>query len=178
MQPKVRQDFIFQSNCSLVPCTFSAWGVLGHQCYLHHHHYLCQLATSSQFWSFPSSSRNGVSQLSSSISTHTGRSLSPVKNSSAVQPPSPVFNPTLCVHQPGSYGLSSKVCAIMWERCMLHSLETESGSKTSCIYSTILRVRFPGCPLFRGNFVLKSAVGSPDLVRCPESRSVRYSEVV
>jgi len=34
------------------------------------------------------------------------------------------------------------------------------------------------CPLFRGNFVLKSAVGSPDLVRCPESRSVRFSEVV
>ena len=47
-----------------------------------------------------------------------------------------------------------------------------------CMYGTILRVWFPGCPLFRGNFVLKSAVGSLDLVRCPESRSVRFSEVV
>ena len=47
-----------------------------------------------------------------------------------------------------------------------------------CMYGTILRVWFPGCPLFRGNFVLKSVVGSLDLVRCPESRSVRFSEVV
>jgi len=45
-------------------------------------------------------------------------------------------------------------------------------------YGTILRVQFPGCLLFRGNFVLKSAFGSLDLVRCPESRSVRFSEVV
>ena len=42
----------------------------------------------------------------------------------------------------------------------------------------ILGVWFPRCPLFRGNFVLKSAVGSVALVRCPESRSVRFSEVV
>ena len=34
------------------------------------------------------------------------------------------------------------------------------------------------CPLFRGNFVLKSAVGSTNLVRCPESRSAHFSEVV
>ena len=34
-----------------------------------------------------------------------------------------------------------------------------------------------GCPLFRGSFALKSHVGSLDLVRCPESRSVRFSEV-
>ena len=40
--------------------------------------------------------------------------------------------------------------------------------------STILRVWFPGCSLFRGNFAL---VGSLNLVLCPESRSVR-SEVV
>jgi len=30
----------------------------------------------------------------------------------------------------------------------------------------------------RGNFVLKSAVGSLDLVHCPEPRSIRFSEVV
>ena len=35
----------------------------------------------------------------------------------------------------------------------------------------------PGCLLFRDNFVLKSPVGSSNLVRCPESRSVRLSEV-
>ena len=45
-------------------------------------------------------------------------------------------------------------------------------------YCAILGVWFPGCPLFRGNFVLESAVGSVALVRCPESRSVRFSEVV
>ena len=45
-------------------------------------------------------------------------------------------------------------------------------------YCEILGVWFPGCPLFRGNFVLKSAVGSVALVSCPESRSVRFSEVV
>ena len=33
-----------------------------------------------------------------------------------------------------------------------------------------------GCPLFRGKIVLKSSVGSRDFVRCPESRSVRFSE--
>ena len=45
---------------------------------------------------------------------------------------------------------------------------------------TILRVWFPGCSLFRirGNFVLKSHVGSLNDVRCPESRSVRFSEVL
>ena len=42
-------------------------------------------------------------------------------------------------------------------------------------YCAILEVWFPGCPLFRGNFVLKSAVGSVALVRCPESRSVRMA---
>ena len=35
-----------------------------------------------------------------------------------------------------------------------------------------------GCPLFRGKIVLKSSVGSRDFVRCPESRSVRFSEAV
>ena len=45
-------------------------------------------------------------------------------------------------------------------------------------YCAILGVWFPGCPLFRGNFVLKSVVGSVALVRCPESRSVRFWEVV
>ena len=34
-----------------------------------------------------------------------------------------------------------------------------------------------GCLLFRGSFALKSHVGSLDLVRCPESRSVHFSEV-
>ena len=34
------------------------------------------------------------------------------------------------------------------------------------------------CPLFRGNFVLKSTVVSTDFVRCLESRSVRFLEVV
>ena len=41
----------------------------------------------------------------------------------------------------------------------------------------ILWVWFPVCPLFGGNFVLKSHVGSSSFVRCPESRSVRFSEV-
>ena len=45
-------------------------------------------------------------------------------------------------------------------------------------YCAILGAWFPGCPLFRGNFVLKSAVGSVALVRCLESRSVHFSEVV
>ena len=44
------------------------------------------------------------------------------------------------------------------------------------MYGTILRVWFPGCPLLRGNFVLKCAIGSLDLVCCPESRSVHFSE--
>ena len=44
--------------------------------------------------------------------------------------------------------------------------------------ATILQVWFSGCPLFRGNFVLKNHVGSSNLVRCPESRSVRLSEVI
>ena len=30
----------------------------------------------------------------------------------------------------------------------------------------------------RGNFVLKSAAGSLDLVHCPQLRSIRFSEVV
>ena len=34
------------------------------------------------------------------------------------------------------------------------------------------------CPLFKGNFVLKSAVRSRDCVRRPESRNVCFSEVV
>ena len=42
---------------------------------------------------------------------------------------------------------------------------------------SILWVWFPVCPLFGGNFVLKSHVGSSSFVRCPESRSVRFSEV-
>ena len=41
----------------------------------------------------------------------------------------------------------------------------------------ILWVWFPVCPLFGGNFVLKSHVGSLSFVCCPESRSVRFSEV-
>ena len=39
------------------------------------------------------------------------------------------------------------------------------------MYVTILRVWFPGCLLLRGNFVLKSAIGSLDLVCCPESKA-------
>ena len=49
-------------------------------------------------------------------------------------------------------------------------------------YCAILGVWFPGCLLFRSNFVLKSAVGSVALVRCPESfrnkECVRCREVV
>ena len=41
----------------------------------------------------------------------------------------------------------------------------------------MLWVWFPVCPLFGGNFVLKSHVGILSFVRCPESRSVRFSEV-
>ena len=47
-----------------------------------------------------------------------------------------------------------------------------------CRCATILYVWFPGCPLLRGMFVLKSHVGRSNLVRCPESRSVRPSEVI
>ena len=40
----------------------------------------------------------------------------------------------------------------------------------------VARAWFPAqCP--RGDFVLKSHVGSSNLVRCPELRSVRFSEV-
>ena len=46
-----------------------------------------------------------------------------------------------------------------------------------CGCATNLQVWFPGCPLFSGNFVSKSPVGSSNLVRCPESRSIRLSEV-
>ena len=42
-------------------------------------------------------------------------------------------------------------------------------------YCAILGVWFPGCPLFRGNFVLESAVGSVALVRCPEYREASVS---
>ena len=52
--------------------------------------------------------------------------------------------------------------------------EENLGGGTCPWYDTILRVWFPGCPLFRGNFVLKSAVGSLDLVRCPESRGIHF----
>ena len=41
-----------------------------------------------------------------------------------------------------------------------------------CGHGTILRVWFPGCPLLSGNFELKSAAGSLDLVRCLESMSI------
>ena len=34
------------------------------------------------------------------------------------------------------------------------------------------------CPLLRGKFVLTSHIGILNLVRCPETRSVRFSEVV
>ena len=40
-----------------------------------------------------------------------------------------------------------------------------------------LWVWFLACPLFGGNFILTSHVGSSSFVRCPESRSVRFSEV-
>ena len=34
------------------------------------------------------------------------------------------------------------------------------------------------CPLFRSEFILESHVGSWTFVRCPETRSVHFSEVV
>ena len=44
-------------------------------------------------------------------------------------------------------------------------------------YPNHLWAWFPACPLFGGNFVSKSHVGSSSFVRCPESRSIRFSEV-
>ena len=52
------------------------------------------------------------------------------------------------------------------------------GPSILWVWHIILWEWFPVCPLFGGNFVLKSHVGSSSFVRCPESRSVRFSEVV
>ena len=40
-------------------------------------------------------------------------------------------------------------------------------------YCAILGVWFPGCPLFRGNFVLESAVGSVTYIRIYVRTTVR-----
>ena len=54
--------------------------------------------------------------------------------------------------------------ALTWHACAFGPRKCNYGGVVS------------GCPLFRGKIVLKSSVGSRDFVRCPESRSVRFSE--
>ena len=130
------------------PCNFSAWVVLLSQQCHLHHCSLYRLLLHNSDYS--------------SLNART-RSLVPRPS------PAPVFDRLLAQY------------------CILQAIKNRSRGRPGtrlhtrvgmCMYGTILRVWFPGCPLFKGNFVLKSAVGSLDLVRCPESRSVRFSEVV
>ena len=66
------------------------------------------------------------------------------------------------------------------------SLYTQEFTDVALVHSAVLRKRnfailgewLPaGCPLFRGKNARWSAVRRKDFVRCPESGSVRFSEV-
>ena len=133
------------------PCNFSAWVVLlGQQCHLHHRSLYRLLLHNSDY----------------------SQALRLTRIRVASFPGLPRLRFLIACWLSFAYCKRSKTRA---GEGLGTRLRTRVGT---CMYGTILRVWFPRCPLFRGNFVLKSAVGSLDLVRCPESRSVRFSEVV